>query len=89
MEDLIRRLIGPEIRLRVLACSPTSSTISADAQQIGQVMMNLVVNARDAMPNGGTLTIETANVELGARATSTSFPGPHVALIGRPTPASA
>ena len=78
MEDLIRRLIGPEIRLE-FSLQPDLSTISADSQQIGQVMMNLVVNARDAMPNGGTLTIETANVELGHEHVDV-IPGPHVEL---------
>ena len=78
MEDLIRRLIGPEIRLQFKLQTGLSS-ISADAQQIGQVLMNLVVNARDAMPEGGTLTVETANVELGAEHVDL-IPGPHVAL---------
>jgi two-component system cell cycle sensor histidine kinase/response regulator CckA len=79
MEDLIRRLLGPEIRLE-FSLQPDLATISADNQQIGQVMMNLVVNARDAMPNGGTLTIETANVELGTENVDV-IPGPHVELI--------
>ena len=79
MQDLIRRLIGPEIRLR-LSLQPGLSTISADAQQIGQVMMNLVVNARDAMPGGGTLSIATADVELGHDNLDV-IPGPHVALM--------
>ena len=78
MEDLIRRLIGPEIRLQ-FSLQPDLSTISADAQQIGQVLMNLVVNARDAMPRGGTMTIETANVDLGSEHVDV-IPGPHVAL---------
>ena len=78
MEDLIRRLIGPEIRLQ-FKLQPELSSISADAQQIGQVLMNLVVNARDAMPQGGTLSIETANVELGAEHVDL-IPGPHIAL---------
>jgi two-component system cell cycle sensor histidine kinase/response regulator CckA len=78
MEDLIRRLVGPEIRLQ-FSLQPDLATISADSQQIGQVMMNLVVNARDAMPSGGTLTIETANVELGDDNVDV-IPGPHVEL---------
>jgi PAS domain S-box-containing protein len=78
MEDLVRRLIGPEIRLE-FSLQPDVLKISADGQQIGQVIMNLVVNARDAMPNGGTLTIETANVTLGAEHIDV-IPGPHVAL---------
>ncbi|MEO7134290.1 MAG: ATP-binding protein [Vicinamibacterales bacterium] len=79
MEDLIRRLLGPEIRLE-FSLQPGLSTINADSQQIGQVLMNLVVNARDAMPEGGTLTIETANVELGHDNLEV-IPGPHVALV--------
>jgi two-component system, cell cycle sensor histidine kinase and response regulator CckA len=79
MEDLIRRLIGPEIHLR-LSLQPGLSTISADAQQIGQVIMNLVVNARDAMPGGGTLSIATADVDLGHDNVDV-IPGPHVALM--------
>jgi signal transduction histidine kinase/ActR/RegA family two-component response regulator len=78
MEDLVRRLIGPEIRLQ-FSLQPDLSTISADPQQIGQVLMNLVVNARDAMPRGGTLMIETANVDLGSEHVDV-IPGPHVAL---------
>ncbi|HEX6163766.1 MAG TPA: ATP-binding protein, partial [Vicinamibacterales bacterium] len=79
MEDLIRRLIGTEIRLQ-LSLQPDLSPINADAQQIGQVMMNLVVNARDAMPSGGTLTIATADVELGHEHVDV-IPGPHVAVM--------
>ena len=78
MEDLIRRLIGTEIRLQT-SLQRELWPISADAQQIGQVMMNLVVNARDAMPAGGTLTIATANVELGHEHVDV-IPGPHVAV---------
>jgi two-component system cell cycle sensor histidine kinase/response regulator CckA len=78
MEDLIRRLIGSEIKLQIVL-APDLATFSGDAQQLGQVIMNLVVNARDAMPKGGTLTIETANVNLGAENIDV-IPGPHVAL---------
>jgi PAS domain S-box-containing protein len=78
MDDMLRRLIGPEIRLQV-SLAPALSTINADESQIGQVVMNLAVNARDAMPKGGTLTIETANVELGAEHLDV-IPGPHVLL---------
>ena len=78
MEDLIRRLIGPEIRLE-FSLQPDLAMISADSPQIGQVLMNLIVNARDAMPNGGTLTIETANVDLGDDVVD-AIPGPHVVL---------
>ena len=78
MEDLIRRLLGAEIRLHI-ALAGDLATFSGDAQQLGQVIMNLVVNARDAMPKGGTLTITTENVELGAEHLDV-IPGPHVAL---------
>ena len=78
MDDMLRRLIGPEIRLQV-SLAPQLPAVSGDESQIGQVIMNLAVNARDAMPNGGTLTIETANVELGAEHLDV-IPGPHVLL---------
>jgi PAS domain S-box-containing protein len=78
MEDMLRRLLGPEIRLE-FKLPPTLDTINADESQISQVVMNLVVNARDAMPKGGTLTIETANVDLGEEHLDV-IPGPHVLL---------
>ncbi len=60
---MLRRLIGEDIEV-VLHLKPSVGKVKADPSQIDQVLMNLVVNARDAMPNGGTLTIETANVEM-------------------------
>ena len=63
MQEMLERLIGEDIRI-VLRLWPERTTIEADRGQIEQVVMNLALNARDAMPTGGTLTIETANVEL-------------------------
>lgn len=63
LETLLRRLLGEDIEM-VTACSADAGTIKADPSQIEQVVMNLVVNARDAMASGGRLTIETSNVEL-------------------------
>jgi two-component system cell cycle sensor histidine kinase/response regulator CckA len=57
---MLRRLIGENIQI-VIRHDPALGTVSADPGQIAQVLMNLAVNARDSMPQGGTLTIETAN----------------------------
>lgn len=58
-EKFLRRIIGEQVRL-VLNLCPEESMVKADISQIEQVMMNLAINARDAMPAGGVLTIETA-----------------------------
>src|SRR5713226_8228682 len=63
MGKLLPRLIGEDIEL-VIRCSEDLGAIRADGSQMEQVIMNLAVNARDAMPDGGRLLIETSNAEL-------------------------
>jgi signal transduction histidine kinase len=63
LEPMLGRLIGEDVELAVRPLSGLWSA-KADVGQLEQVLMNLVVNARDAMPTGGNITIETANVDL-------------------------
>jgi two-component system, cell cycle sensor histidine kinase and response regulator CckA len=80
--NMLQRLIGEDIDLRLML-DPDLGRVSADPGQIEQVLMNLVVNARDAMPRGGSLTIETRNVDLDetyAGRPLAAKPGPHVLL---------
>jgi PAS domain S-box-containing protein len=79
---LLRRLIGENIRLETVA-APQPATVRADPVQLQQILMNLSINARDAMPEGGRLTIEVANVELGEHSGEPHYdvvPGPYVQI---------
>ena len=79
MDDMLRRLLGPQISIEI-SLQPDLAAINGDESQISQVIMNLAVNARDAMPKGGTLTITTRNVELGDEHLDV-IPGPHVMIV--------
>jgi len=76
IDMLLRRLTGDRIRLNVIRAEGLGC-VRADPGQIEQILMNLTVNARDAMPNGGELTIETANRDVdGADGSPASSPPP-------------
>lgn len=82
MEQMLRRLIGEDIALTIVP-APMLPTVRADAGQMEQVVMNLVINSRDAMPEGGHLLIETAAVQLDEAAVLTRHdvhPGAYVVV---------
>jgi PAS domain S-box-containing protein len=82
MDRLLQRLIGEQVEL-VTTLSPDAGWIHSDIGQLEQVIVNLVVNARDAMPGGGKLGIETARVEIDEAYVATTpeaSVGPHVMI---------
>jgi PAS domain S-box-containing protein len=82
LDTMLRRILGEDVELVSLA-PKSSGRVKVDPSHIEQVILNLVVNARDAMPTGGKLTIETANVVLDEAYALSHLPtraGPHVML---------
>jgi len=82
LEAMLKRLLGEDVELSLLT-QRTLGQVRADPGQIEQVLMNLVVNSRDAMPEGGKITIETENTELTAEYAADHVgvtPGPYVLL---------
>jgi len=87
MEAMLGRLIAEDIQLTT-RLEPTAGCVRADPAQIEQMIVNLIVNARDAMPLGGQLTIETSRVELDQASAHRQVgvrPGPYVRLVVRDT----
>ncbi len=80
-EDIIRRTVGPQVAVAISAGTQLWNTL-VDPNQLENALLNLCINARDAMPGGGTLTIETANRVLGVEAASAleCTPGHYVLL---------
>ncbi|HKQ62237.1 MAG TPA: PAS domain S-box protein [Candidatus Polarisedimenticolaceae bacterium] len=79
LEKMLGRLIGEDVRLTTVL-DPAAGRVRMDPGQMEQIVLNLVVNSRDAMPQGGALTLETANVELDRQVEPDVEPGRYVLL---------
>ncbi len=82
LAPMLQRLIGEDVKLRTVVAG-NAGKVLADSSQLEQIVMNLALNARDAMPSGGTLTIEISNIRLDeayCRNRVGATPGPHVML---------
>jgi len=87
VDQMLRRLIGEHIDMTIVR-EPALGAVKADPGQIHQVILNLAINARDAMADGGKLTIETANMDLDAESAHRHYgvpPGRYVTLAVRDT----
>lgn len=84
LENMLRRLISEDIET-TFDLEPGLACIKTDPSQLEQVLMNLVINARDAMPRGGRLTIQTANADVAERLAGGPSPGGYVRLTVRDT----
>lgn len=83
LEDILQRLIGEQIQM-VVVLHPQAGHALVDPVQLEQVIMNLVLNARDAMPNGGLINIEADNIDLDEQFSNShpgSTPGPYVTIM--------
>ncbi len=87
LQNMVQRLVGENIKLQTRLASATGR-VKADPGQIEQVIINLIVNARDAMPLGGTLVVETTDVDIGSSPNHGASPmsaGPYVVLAVKDT----
>ena len=86
MQELVRRTVGPQVEIEIVAAGGLWPTL-IDPNQLENALLNLCINARDAMPEGGRITIETGNTWLDARGAAERdlSPGQYVSLCGTDT----
>ena len=84
LDKMLRRVIGEDLELRT-RLDPSCGAVSADPGQLEQVLVNLAVNARDAMPMGGCLSLETSHIDPEAAAAAGLPPGSYACLLVRDT----